>query len=217
MNQRVFITIVLGVAVLIFAASANYGVVIGNDIAEGFPDTDSSNIENQIIEGASQFFQASADIMKLFDETERGARLRSFPNNIGLIDAAISKLRLSKENYLKAVNLGNAVDETKCNFNYLKQFDYDKFIEEKGLIKEIAEDVKTYLSAGNVTGFYHRIADDLEIMIRKLDELKVKLKSSNNTAFDITDYWGLIQLTSRIMLFGNYGTAFGQTAFGNIN
>jgi hypothetical protein len=205
------ISIILIVFILFFANIVVYGVICGNDICDGFPEPEAGNIESSVTEGASLFFQGMADLMNLLDEGERGASNELFPNSANLIDSAIGKFKMAKEKYVRAANMGKSVEKTRCNFTYLKNFDYSQFAEENGLIDEIVMDVKKYLANGDAVGFYLRIADDLGNLITQLNTLKEKLNS--RPAFYRNDYWQLLRQASRLMLFGNYGTMVGKTAY----
>jgi hypothetical protein len=199
---------VFGIVLLV---SAGYSAISVNDICDGFPEPEAGNIESAVIEGSSLFFQGMADLMNLFDEGEKGAANEMFPNSTNLLDSAIGKFKLAKEKYVQAANIGKTVERTRCNFTYLKTFDYGQFAGENGLIDEIFIDVKKYLANGDAVGFYRRIADDLDNLITQLNALKEKLNSK--PAFYRDDYWQLLRYASRLMLFGNYGTMVGKTAY----
>jgi len=199
------------VLILFFANIVVYAVIYGNDIVDGFPEPEAGNIESSVTEGASLFFQGMADLMNLFDEGEKGAVNELFPNTSNLLDSTITRFKMAKEKYALAANIGKTADKTRCNFTYLKNFDYDRFAEENGLMDEIVMDVKKYLANGDAVGFYRRIADDLDNLITRLGILKEKLTSK--PAFYRDDYWQLLRQASRLMLFGNYGTMVGKTAY----
>lgn len=203
-------------SMLVLTSVCALGGVAANDIIDGYPPEESTVIENNIIEGSALFFQAAADIMKLFDEAERGSKDFSFPNSPGLLDSAINKLKLAKEKYESATLLGKSIDKAICNFTYLKVFDYEKLALEKGLIKEVVEDVKVYLQVGNVPGFYQRISDEVGLLIAKLNGIKIKMQTESVT-FPKSDYWEILQKLSGIMLLGNYGTVVGNTAYSDFH
>jgi hypothetical protein len=152
-----------------------------------------------------------ADLMTLFDEAEKGAANELFPNSDNLIDSAIGKFKMAREKYVQAASIGKTVERTRCSFTYLKNFDYAQFAGENGLVEEVVMDVKKYLANGDAVGFYLRIADDLGNLITRLNALKEKLNAK--PAFYRDDYWQLLQQASRMMLFGNYGTMAGKTAY----
>lgn len=199
------------VFIFFFANIVVYAAIYGNDIVDGFPEPEAGNIESSIVEGSSLFFQGMADLMNLFDEGEKGAANELFPNSVNLIDSAMGKFKLAREKYVQAANIGKTVERTRCNFTYLKTFDYTQFAEENGLMDEIIIDVKKYLANGDAVGFYLRIADELGNLITQLNALKEKLNSKPEFYRD--DYWQLIRQASRLMLFGNYGTMVGKTAY----
>jgi hypothetical protein len=211
MKPKQILTVMIFLITFALSGNNSYCSLYGNDIAEVYPDPEASNIENLVIEGSSLFFQGMSAVMGLFDEGEKGSKDGNFPNSVNLIDAAVNNLKMSREKYLLAVRLSNSVDKSMCDFTYLEKFDYDRFAEEKGLISGIANEVKKYLSVGNVVGFYQRIADDIDGVIKRLTTLKEKL--SNKSSLYQEDYWLILQQGSRLLLFGNYGTVMGKTAY----
>lgn len=213
MNQRRILRVVLATCVVLSMSSFAFGAVYANDVNKGFPEKERDLIEDSIISGSSQFFQGMTDLMKLFDEAEYNSKNRHFPNGVLFLEAALVKFKMAKEKYSSAAETGRLVEQKDCSFDYLKVFDFDKFTAEKGMNSTIVQDLKGYLCAGNVTGYYQRIADDIEKLISLLDALKTKLTLSNNTAFDKGDYWKILQFTSEMMLFGNYGTVIGENAY----
>ena len=211
MKQRLILTVII--ILITFALGGNnvYCLIHGNDIIEGYPESEAVNIESQVIDGSSLFFQGMSAVMGLFYEGEKGSKDGNFPNSVNLIDVAVNKLKMSREKYLGAIQMAKSVDMRLCDFTYLEKFDYEQFVEEKGLNTVIAMDVKSYLFAGNVVGFYQRIADDIDGLIKRLVALKVKL--NNKLSLYQEDYWLILQQGSRLLLFGNYGTVIGKTAY----
>ena len=213
--KRLTSVLIILIAFCIFLfVNVGYSVISINDIVDGFPEPEAGNIESLVTEGSSLFFQGMADLMNLFDEGEKGAANELFPNSVNLLDSAVTRFKLAKEKYVLAANMGKTVDKTRCSFTYLKTFDYAQFARENGLVEEIVMDVQKYLANGDAVGFYRRIADDLDNLITRLVILKEKLNSK--PAFYRDDYWQLLRQASRLMLFGNYGTMVGKTAYNRL-
>ncbi len=212
MKTKKLLTVLAFLGIFVLSGNRNiYCHIYINNIVDGFPEQEATTIEGYVIEGSSLFFQGMADIMILCDEGEKGLKDGILPNSINLIDSAVKNLKLSREKYLQAIRMSNSVDKALCNFTYLGKFDYDKLTGEKGLVAEIANEAKSYLSVGNVVGFYQKIADENEGLIKNLVTLKEKL--GNKEALYQEDYWLILQQVSRLMLFGNYGTVMGKTAY----
>jgi len=215
MNKKQILALMVTLFTLGFTSITLFSICHGNDIVEGYPEPEAYNIETLVIEGASQYFQGMADIMNLFDDAEKCSRGGTFPNSLNLIESAVNKLKNSQKKYSLAIQESNSVEKKSCDFSYLKKFDYDGFIKENNLNPEIASEVKQYLVEGNVVGFYQRIINDIDGIIKRLDNLKEKLNA--RVALYQEDYWLILQQCSRLMLFGNYGTVMGKTAYNTIN
>jgi hypothetical protein len=213
MKQKQILTVMIFLITFALGGNNSFCVIHVNDIIDGYPEPEATNIESIVIEGSSLFFQGMSDIMRIFDEGEKGSKDGNFPNSLNLIDAAVNKLKMSREKYLNAVQLSNSVDKNMCDFTYLERFNYDRCAEEKGLITGITNELKNYLAVGNVVGFYQKIADDIDGLIKRLETLKEKL--SNKLYLYQEDYWLILQQGSRLLLLGNYGTVMGKTAYYN--
>jgi hypothetical protein len=216
MVQKLRLYTGLCVLVLLWLIPYNTGycAICGNDIVEGFPGPGSENIESSIIEGSSLFFQAAGNIMKVLEEGEKGSKMEiNTAESLSLIDAAIGKLKMAAEKYNLAAQVGRSLDSRLCNFTYLKVFAYEKFAAENGLNSEIAAEVKKYLAAGDVTGFYCRLAHEMDLLTGQLNALKMKLSKDNDMSTLVNDYWVILQQTSKTMLLGNYGTIMGKAAY----
>ncbi len=214
MRTKQLLNIVAFMTAFSFFGNNIYCSISVNDIINGYPEPESSKIESFVIEGSSLFFQGMSDIMTIFDEGEKGSKDGSFPNSLIFIDSAVKNLKMSREKYLQAIQMSNSVDKSLCNFTYLEKFDYDLLAEEKGFVVEIANEAKSYLSVGNVVGFYQKFSDNINELIKKLETLKEKICAK--AALYQEDYWLILQQVSRLMLFGNYGTVMGKTAYTSI-
>jgi hypothetical protein len=208
------VAIGLGIIIVVFFCLPSNAFFHINDIVPVFPDAEAAEIEDAVIEGASFFFKANAEIMTLYSHCERnyGSYL-DYPNCLSSVNSALDYFTNSKEKYKRAVSIGSAAVCKSEKTGLLKNFDYDGFAIKKGLNKDAMGKVKGYLVKADVTGIYQKAADDTGKIIEMLDLIKKDLAKGIKP--EITDFWTLLQSISKLMMFGNYSTVAAQYAFGN--
>ncbi|MCP4221354.1 MAG: hypothetical protein GY765_42405 [bacterium] len=100
--------------------------------------------------------------------------------------------------------------ESKANYTPYNQeiikrlagFDYDRFQEKNGLIKDVFKDVKAYLVKGDVRGVYSRISGDIENIYFILEDVQMYLYW--DIIPDNETMWNLNQQCAKTLLFGQY-------------
>jgi len=212
--KKNIVTIILGIIIMTLFCLHSIAVFHINDIVPVFPDSDSTEIEDAIIDGASLFFKANADIMLLYSECESNFKsYLDYSKCLHLVNSAVDHFTNSRARYIKAVSIGKSAGYKTDKIDLLKNFDYSGFALEKGFNSGTMDIVKGYLTKGDVIGIYRKAADDTENIITILNVIKKDL--SNGVRPKITEFWGLLQAISKLMLFGNYSTVSAQHAFGN--
>ncbi len=184
-----------------------------NDICGGFEEDKSGDIENLVIEGASLYFRANADIMNLYAEAEIPPDVEyNYFKSLALVQSALEYLKESKSKCLQAAQMGIAAGYVESKIDLLKTFNYDRFAAKHGLNETVKNRVKSYLKNGDVIGYYQEVADELDGLMVILTDMEKSLQDSVKPS--LTMFWNLLQKLSELTLFGNYGTVMGQTAFG---
>jgi hypothetical protein len=81
-------------------------------------------------------------------------------------------------------------------------FDYDGFLEEKGLNPAVFSSVKGFLIKGDIAGAYESTFSDTADLLERLNNIKHDI--DNNTIPDISILWELNQKYSDALFFGQY-------------
>jgi hypothetical protein len=210
--KRTFLTIILvGVVfVMVPRVEAFFWV---NDIYRGFEEEKSGNIENMVIEGASLYFKANADIMNLYAEAEILPDVEfNDSRSLALVQSALGYLKESRSKYLQAIQMGIGAGYVESKIELLKSFNYDRLASEQGLNETVKNRVKSFLKNGDVIGYYKEVVDELDILMVILMDMEKSLQDGIKPS--LTVFWNLLQKLSELTLFGHYGTVMGQTAFG---
>jgi hypothetical protein len=86
--------------------------------------------------------------------------------------------------------------------NYLLSFNYNRFLNERGLISDIFKLVETFLGTGNVRGVFDLLLKNTENILDKLYSLKESVDA--DTFPNILILWRVNQDYIETILFGQY-------------
>ncbi len=169
-------------------------------------------ISDLLIDGAALFIDSYSESLLLLKEYESsGKAVFNLGTACEKLESTIAKLEASIEKYATIISLGEQLQYVEFYRNKLLHFDYDSAIIEKNLNSIIANEVKGYLSKGDVLGLYRRHLEKLNDI---LDSLKlISNDLGKGIKSDITLYWAVYQKFSETALFGNYSTVLSRKAF----
>lgn len=122
-----------------------------------------------IEDGASNFLQSYWNILMLLNESELSST-KGFDLAIArrVVDTAVIKLKTSRGKYSQALLLMKQTTYSPTFIQGLKDFDYDRFVEERHLNAYTMQSVSTYLSKGDVIGVYEKAIEDMNALQAKL-------------------------------------------------
>ena len=217
MNSRKTSLIILAVVALIVFLNTNVnGFIWSNDIVPVFDDDEGlkkQEIESHVISGASLFLQAQSYGNLLLNEYElSGVQPFSCERALKYTETAITLLDNARNQYINAMGIGESLGYSSIKIYRLKSFDYDSFINENQLNKDIAKKVQGYLSSGDIVGIYQQAANYIMEILNTLYSIRERLKVGEKPTIHL--YWKLLQKYSESSLFGNYATMMGTTALG---
>ena len=204
----------LCVAISFMVASGHsYGFLTHNDIVPVFADDGgqkSQEIETNVINGASLFLRSQSQALLLLNEYElSGLQPFNSKNALEYVVNAIKLLEGAWTRYMNAGAIGKNLGYYPARINGFKTFDYDGFILENNLNKEIAKKVQGYLSQGDIIGIYQQTADDIAAILTTLNAIKEHLKIGVKPGISL--FWKLFQQYAESSLFGNYTTLMART------
>lgn len=194
MLSSVFVISILLITCPVYAT----WILNGGESGEGKDESGSL-----IIDGASNFLQSYANILVLLNESELSSTIGfDFAVARSAVDTAAIKLKNSRENYSQALLMMKQAAYSSSFIQGLKDFNYDKFIEERHLNACTMHQVSTYLSKGDVIGVYEKAIKDLDVLQAKLAIIQAFIHS--NEVPELEDLRTLYQHYSDFMAFGYY-------------
>jgi hypothetical protein len=192
-----------------------YSVIWHNDLNCIFTECpDKASIERHVVIGSVYFLESKSNAELLLMEYEKSA-LQSFNCALALeyTEKAISGLESAKANYLEAKNTGERIGYIETKTGWFKEFDYDRFIIDNSLDKEIAGRVKTYLVKTDILGIYGKAIEDIDKILITLGNARNQLQQGKRPGIQV--FWALFQQYAEAALFGNYATMMGMNVLGD--
>jgi hypothetical protein len=214
--RKTFFIILAIIASLVFLKTSIHALLWVNDIVPVFDDGEGlkkQEIESHVISGASFFLQAQSYASLLLNEYElSGKQPFSVEKALKYTETSINLLENARDQYVSAYGIGESVGYSVVKISRLRSFDYNAFIIENRLNKDIAKKVQGYLSSGDIVGIYQQAANDITAILTTMYIIRKSLKINEKPGVHL--YWNLLQQFSESSLFGNYATMMGTTVLG---
>lgn len=168
-------------------------------------NSSSQSIKNLIMLSAGYFLKGQSDIYNLSEKAE-SADIRGFDSYSARsdLDRALYNVYYSLYYYRLLAYKSTATPYNQSIIDKLTAFNYDDFCLNNDLVKDIFEDVKTYLEKGDVRGVYFRIEENMVKIYSLLQNAKSAVDKGQVP--DNSTLWNLNQECSKTLLFGQYVT-----------
>ena len=200
----------LGVLILILFNTITYSRIVGNWADSGFEGDGgksealtSFNIRIYVIEGAGYFLNSHSNFQEFLNRVELSdLNGIDFNDMREILYKAIEDMEKAKNVYY---NLKKEADITPYNqvmINFLLDFDYDNFREEKGLNLIEYNKVKNYLIKGDIRGVFSTFLLNSESILEQLYTIKEWIDSDKFP--EISILWRVNQAYFEAQLFGQY-------------
>jgi hypothetical protein len=185
--------------------SGTSGDGTGNSVIASASEIANEEIRTLVIKGAAYHLTSHSKIQEFFKYIELseiyGSNYEKFQVTLS---AAIESMEKARAIYKALINAAEATPYNKYVIDKLKSFDYAAFIEDNRLNPVIFNEVKSYLSNGDVTGIYKKFYDNT---FRILDKLYgIKQQVDGNIFPEKTGLWEVNNLYFDNQLFGQYAT-----------
>ncbi len=202
--------------------SPNYisSVIAVNDIEGVFPPppTDGEllgnpyTIKDYVIDATASLLMSQSSASLLLSEVEKSEKSTfDFSNSISCVNDAISKLEVSRDNYIAVLQTVNSLEYIEERINQLKVFNYQKYAIEHDLNVETMQEVAKFLSKGDIKGFYKYNSDSIQALLATLLDIREDLERGVKP--NLSAFWEILRGYSETLMFGNYATACAREAF----
>ncbi len=214
-DRRQIFLYILTVAVLLFGLTApGFSWYVGNYSEKGFDEPgeqtsgtsstmSSATIKDLITKSATYFFKGKSDIDLLVSKLEAAEQEGVWFYELQtIVNGALENMRTSRYYYQTLMNRAENTPYNQGVINQLASFSYDSFAGKNSLNRDMFDQVKGYLQAGNVRGTYTRLYTYTDTIIGMLETVQSKVYYWELP--EISSIWKLNQECAHMLLFGQY-------------
>jgi hypothetical protein len=223
-DQNPFLNIIVGVIVITFIAvlpvqmsarivhnwseCAFEGSCDDGQIASAMMSSakSSPSINTLIIQGAAYFLKSNSNIQLFLNQYElsdlNGVDYAALKT---IVDDALIDMQKARSTYVQLISVANSTPYNTAFINNLITFDYDDFQSENRLAEEAFSEVKIFLGAGDVRGFYYRQYYLFDNLLGWL--WWVKSYVDNYVLPPVSNVWTFNNNVTHTLLVGQYASA----------
>lgn len=205
--KKIFLVLILTMCL----SMGMFGVIILNDSESAYngggedeQKSGSNPIGILVVLGAGHFLESHSEFQVILKNVEMAEMSGLDDDELhGILDKAISSMESAKVTYSDLKNLAAGTPYNLEVIEKLKAFDYDGFQKGKGNLNPIVyQEVKGFLSRGDVTGTYSEMFSNTVDILENLYQLKKSIVK--DILSDISMLWQLNQKYSNALFFGQY-------------
>lgn len=156
-----------------------------------------------VIEGAGYFLKAHAGFLDFMQEFElAGLQGLDFPVLQAKLDMAIDNLLAARDTYTRLNDITEVMPYDPVTRKRLMNFDYNKFVEENKLNKEIFNELKPLLKSGRVRVMYEKILAQIDEISAVAGLIREEVEAGVSP--QLTHLYHLNELFSISLIQGQY-------------
>jgi len=210
--------IFFGVFILFYGSV--FGMIFGNDSCTTFLtsncDTgdlsgslsmvkkyDGVSMSQLIVDAAGYYLNANSDFQMVLKKVEL-SEYEAVDSNLlsELLESTLFNLENARATYEVLLEEANSYDYNPDVVAKLKEFDYDSYLQEHGLVPSIFGEVEEYLSEGDVRGFYKQVIKRCGKILEALYSTREVIASGKLP--EVSKLWRINQMYLETELFGQY-------------
>lgn len=218
--KRYIVGLFIVALVLSFTSTVVYGRVVVNSSEDAFEEdppppsggtseglsgarSQSPTLATYIIQAAGYYLKGYSQTLMMMNKFEmsdlEGVDIPALETQV---NEAIGTLQQARDTYAALLTKARNTRYNQDMIKKLTSFNYTSFKNEKGLNSPIFNDVKYFLSRGDVIGIYAEVLAKVDMILADLNAAKNVLYA--NTFPTNTAMWRLNQRFSETQLFGQY-------------
>ena len=214
-KKNLILTPLVGMLILLMIPTVVMPRIFANGSGGGYDDGDGTSgnvagiqsqfntIETYVIRGAGFYLKAYSDILELLNRVEESDLKGMDFNEVQQIsDRALMNMYNAIYTYYYLIRRAEMTPYNEAVIKKLTAFDYDGFVEKRGLNSVVFKMVEEYLQAGDITGMYKRIYLELTAIVQTLHYVRDELYLGKLP--DLSNLWRLNEQCFQTLLFGQY-------------
>lgn len=206
-NKKKLISAVFGIFMLALFSMKSHAYIMANYSDSAFQNSGNKGTEMElkvnVIEGAESFLKSYSGFLVLLSKIEI-SEINSLDYNelIHIIDSCILEMEHARDSYIDLFQKAKMIPYNKDIIKELRKFDYPGYQKEKSLNKVIFNEVRHYLSRGNIRGLYNQLLLNVENILIHLTGVKAEISEIRFSR--LSSLWELNSIFSKSLIFGQY-------------
>jgi hypothetical protein len=201
--KRTTLKTLLGVFILCLFYMPGPAKIIANATEKGFAEPGSADIRLHVMEAAGYFLKSQSDMLLFLNKIELEEINGIEYNELRpIINSAVWNMQNAMATYLALTQIADSTPYNQAVITDLINFDYFSFRESKELNSVITDQVKNYLSGGDIRGLYQELFSDSQTILDMLTMVKTIVDADGVPG--TTDLWVINHSYSQTLLFGQY-------------
>jgi len=215
-KKNLILTILVGAMILFVTPASGFSRWLNNTAGGGYDDDGSSGvlsgylgmnntIERYVIKGAGYYLDAYSDILVFLNRMEL-SDLKGMDYNEcrQLLDRALSNMINALKTYERLIKKAEVTPYKEAVIANLMAFDYNGFMQERGLNGVIFGKVEAHLEKGDITGLLRQMYTEFAVIARILGSVRNELYLGKLP--EMSKVWALNERCSQALLLGQYGS-----------
>jgi len=174
-----------------------------------------NSIESLVIKGAGYYLDAYSDILVFLNRMELSdMQGMNYAETRQILDRALGNMLYALRTYEYLIKKAEATPYNQTATSKLMDFDYNGFMQMRGLNSVIFGKVEDLLKRGDITGLLRQTYTEFTVIYWLLSSVRDELNSDKLP--EMSKVWRLNERCSQVLLFGQYGSMVFYSVFNNI-
>jgi hypothetical protein len=226
-KKNLILTILVGAMILFVTPASVFSRWMQNGAGGGYEDGDGTSsilsgylslgdtIESYVIKGAGYYLDAYSDILVFLNRMEL-SNMHGIDYNESrqLLDRALDNMINALKTYECLIKKASMTPYKEAALSKLMDFDYNGFMQERGLNSVIFGKVEEHLKSGDITGMLRQTYSEFAVIAELLSSVRDELYLERLP--EMIKVWKLNEQCSQTLLFGQYGSRVFYAVFYNI-
>ena len=215
-KKNLILTIIVGAMILSATPAAVSARILQNGSGTGYQEGDGTSglqsgylgtgnaIEKYVIKGAGYYLDAYSDILVFLNRVEMSdIQGMNYNASRQILDRALGKMMNALKTYEYLIKRAEATPYNQAFISKLMDFDYNGFMQARGLNSAIFAKVEDLLKRGDITGLLRQTYTEFTVIFWLLRTVRDELNLEKLP--EMSKVWRLNERCSQALLFGQYG------------
>jgi virulence-associated protein VapD len=216
-KKNLILTILVGVMILLVTPADVLSRIMQNGAGTGYDESDETSgfqsgylnigntIERYVIKGAGYYLDAYSDILAFLNRMELSdMQGMDYNESRQILDRAMANMIDVLKIYERLIKKAEVTPYNEAVISKLMEFDYNGFMQERGLNSVIFGKVEDHLKRGDITGLLRQMYTEFAVIAGLLSSVRDELNLEKLT--EMSKVWRLNERCSQALLFGQYGS-----------